>query len=342
FYLWGTDLYGVGTGVGVNINIQPSANTPIPGAIYDTLGNDSLIGGDEDNIFFYTGGKDVLQEVGGIDVLRFSNGITFNQVGSGLMKSGNDLILKVNGSSANQVTLKNYFLAGNNLVETIDFETGGQLTAEQIFGAFGLTIPTTGGGTQPANPVGDTIYSYTAGELTINEQSGTDKVIFKNGITFSQVGNYLSKSGDDLVLKINGSNTNKVTVKNFFLAGNSLVENFEFETGGALTAQQIFDAFGLTLPSTGGSGNQGSSEVVGDTTYNYTSGALTITEQSGNDKVIFKNGITFNQVGSYLTKSGDDLILKVNGSNTNKVTVKNFFLAGEYLVETFQFETGGQ
>lgn len=158
--------------------------------------------------------------------------------------------------------------------------------------------------------------------MTINEQSGTDKVIFKNGITFSQVGNYLSKSGDDLVLKINGSNTNKVTVKNFFLAGNSLVENFEFETGGALTAQQIFDAFGLTLPSTGGSGNQGSSEVVGDTTYNYTSGALTITEQSGNDKVIFKNGITFNQVGSYLTKSGDDLILKVNGSNTNKVTVK--------------------
>lgn len=342
FYLWGTDLYGVGTGVGVNINIQPSANTPIPGAIYDTLGNDSLIGGDEDNIFFYTGGKDVLQEVGGIDVLRFSNGITFNQVGSGLMKSGNDLILKVNGSSANQITLKNYFLAGNNLVETIDFETGGQLTAEQIFGAFGLSLPTTGGGTQPANPVGDTIYSYTAGELTINEQSGTDKVIFKNGITFSQVGNYLSKSGDDLVLKINGSNTNKVTVKNFFLAGNSLVENFEFETGGVLTAQQIFDAFGLTLPSTGGSGNQGSSEVVGDTTYNYTSGALTITEQSGNDKVVFKNGITFNQVGSYLTKSGDDLILKVNGSNTNKVTVKNFFLAGEYLVETFQFETGGQ
>jgi Ca2+-binding RTX toxin-like protein len=342
FYLWGTDLYGVGTGVGVNINIQPSANTPIPGAIYDTLGNDSLIGGDEDNIFFYTGGKDVLQEAGGLDVLRFSNGITFNQVGSGLMKSGNDLILKVNGSSANQITLKNYFLAGNNLVETIDFETGGQLTAEQIFGAFGLTIPTTGGGTQPANPVGDTIYSYTAGELTINEQSGTDKVIFKNGITFSQVGNYLSKSGDDLVLKVNGSNTNKVTVKNFFLAGNSLVENFEFETGGALTAQQIFDAFGLTLPSTGGSGNQGSSEVVGDTTYNYTSGALTITEQSGNDKVIFKNGITFNQVGSYLTKSGDDLILKVNGSNTNKVTVKNFFLAGQYLVETFQFETGGQ
>ncbi|WP_312080367.1 calcium-binding protein [Acinetobacter schindleri] len=344
FYLWGTDLYGVGTGVGVNINIQPSANTPIPGAIYDTLGNDSLVGGNEDNIFFYTGGKDVLQEIGGIDVLRFSNGITFNQVGSGLMKSGNDLILKVNGSSANQITLKNYFLAGNNLVETIDFETGGQLTAEQIFGAFGLTIPTTGGGdsTQPPNPVGDTIYSYTTGELTINEQSGTDKVIFKNGITFNQVGNYLSKSGNDLALKVNGSNINKVIVKNFFLAGNSLVENFEFETGGVLTAQQIFDAFGLTLPATGGSGNPGSSEVVGDTVYNYTTGGLTINEISGNDKVIFKNGITFSQIGNYLTMSGNDLILKLNGSNTNKVTVKDFFLGGDNIVETFAFETGGQ
>ncbi|WIH73684.1 calcium-binding protein [Acinetobacter baumannii] len=340
FYLWGTDLYGVGTGVGVNINIQPSANTPIPGAIYDTVGNDSLIGGDEDNIFFYTSGKDILQDAGGVDILRFSNGITFNQVGSGLMKSENDLILKVNGSSTNQITLKNYFLAGTHLVETIDFETGGQLTAEQIFNAFGLTIPSTTT-SPPSNPVGDTIYNYSSGELIITEQSGTDKVIFKNGITFSQVGNYLSKSGDDLILKVNGSNTNKVTVKNFFLAGNYLVENLEFETGGNLTAEQIFGAFGLTVPSTGG-GNQGSSEVVGDTIYNYSTGALTITEQSGNDKVIFKNGITFNQVGSYLTKSGDDLILKVNGSNTNKVTIKNFFLAGQYVVETFQFETGGQ
>jgi len=339
FFLWATDLYGQSRGVGIDINIQASANIPIEGTIYDTQENDTLIGGEEDNIFFYTGGQDTLQDAGGIDILRFSNQINFNDVASGLMKSGNDLILKINGGS-NQITLKNYFLAGTHLIETIEFETGGQLTAEQIFGAFGLTIPVETSPTAP-NPVGDTTYNYSSGELTITEQSGNDKVIFKNDITFNQVGNYLTKSGDDLILKVNGSNTNKVTVKNFFLAGNYLVENFEFETGGNLTAEQVFGAFGLTLPSTGG-GNQGSSEVAGDTVYNYTTGVLTITEHSGNDKVIFKNGITFNQVGSYLTKSGDDLILKVNGSNTNKVMVKNFFLAGQYLVETFQFETGGQ
>ncbi|MDN0015033.1 calcium-binding protein [Acinetobacter sp. VNH17] len=275
----------------------------------------------------------------GNDTVLFKNGITFSQVGNYLTKSGDDLILKVNGSNTNKVTIKNFFKAGQYLVETLQFETGGQLTAEQIFGAFGLTIPS-GTAPTPPNPVGDTTYNYSSGELTITEQSGNDKVIFKNGISFSQVGNYLSKSGDDLILKVNGSSTNKVTVKNFFLAGNYLVENFEFETGGNLTAEQVFGAFGLTLPSTG-SGNQGSSEVAGDTVYNYTTGALTITEHSGNDKVIFKNGITFNQVGSYLTKSGDDLILKVNGSNSNKVTVKDFFLGGAHEVESFNFETGG-
>ncbi|MEG0603464.1 MAG: calcium-binding protein [Acinetobacter sp.] len=346
FYLWGTDLYGVGTGVGVNINIQPSATTPIPGAIYDTTGNDTLIGGTEDNIFFYTGGKDTIQEAGGIDILRFSNGITFNEVGSGLTKSGNDLILKVNGSTVNQVTLKNYFLAGDNLVETIDFETGGQLTAEQLFNAFGLTLPSNGGGTGTgsSDPIGDTTYTYTSGDLTITEVSGTDKVVFTSGITFSQIGNYMTMSGNDLILKVSGSNTNKVTVKNFFLGGQYLVETFQFESGGLLTAEQIFGAFGMTMPSTAEPENPTEPEasgVIGNTTYEYTTGLLTITEQSGTDKVIFKNGITFSQVGNYLTQYGDDLILKVNGSQTDQVIVKNFFLGGAYEVESFIFETGG-
>ena len=325
-------------------SVQPNGGYTITAAQIAVKVNASSGGSSDpagDTIYQYTSGAMTITEQSGNDTVLFKNGITFSQVGNYLTKSGDDLILKVNGSNTNKVTIKNFFKAGQYLVETLQFETGGQLTAEQIFGAFGLTIPS-GTAPTPPNPVGDTTYNYSSGELTITEQLGNDKVIFKNGITFSQVGNYLTKSGDDLILKVNGSNTNKVTVKNFFLAGNYLVENFEFETGGNLTAEQVFGAFGLTLPSTSGSGNEGSSEVAGDTIYNYTTGALTITEHSGNDKVIFKNGITFNQVGSYLTKSGDDLILKVNGSNTNKVTVKNFFLAGQYLVETFQFETGGQ
>src|SRR5690606_23655031 len=99
-----------------------------------------------DDTYVYTAGQDVIEEVGaGADTLVFSNGITFGQVASGLVKSGNDLLLRVNGSSANQVTLKNFFLGGGDLVETITFENGGQqLTAAQIFGAFGLSVPAPG------------------------------------------------------------------------------------------------------------------------------------------------------------------------------------------------------
>jgi hypothetical protein len=82
----------------------------------------------------------------GTDTLVFANGITFSQVSSGLVKSGNDLILRVNNSTTNQVTLKDFFLGGGNLVETITFQSGGQqLTAAQIFSAFGLTNPDVNG-----------------------------------------------------------------------------------------------------------------------------------------------------------------------------------------------------
>ncbi len=61
---------------------------------------------------------------GGNDTLRFE-GITFSQVASGLLKSGNDLVLNVSGGS-DRVTLKNWFLGGDNVVDTITFVSGGQ------------------------------------------------------------------------------------------------------------------------------------------------------------------------------------------------------------------------
>ena len=289
-----------------------------------------------DTTYNYNSGDLTITEISGNDKVVFASGITYSQVGNNLTKSGNDLIIKVNGSATNKVTVKDFFLGGDKLVEIFQLATGEQLTANQIFTAFGLTMPGTGGTT---NAAGDTIYNYTSGDLTITEVSGTDKVVFASGITFSQVGSNLTKSGNDLIIKVNGSATNKVTVKDFFLAGDKLVETFQLATGEQLTASQIFTAFGLTLPSTGG--ETPNTNAVGDTTYNYTTGVLTITEVSGTDKVVFKNGITFNQIGQYLNKSGNDLILKLDGSNANKVTVKDFFLGGAKVVETFEFETGG-
>ena len=74
---------------------------------------------------------------GGADTLHFE-GISFNQVASGLMKSVNDLVLNVSGGS-DKVTIRNWFLGGDYVVDTITFASGGQLTAAQLLGAFGLS-----------------------------------------------------------------------------------------------------------------------------------------------------------------------------------------------------------
>lgn len=290
----------------------------IGGAGKDTLnggaGNDRLLGGVGDDTYVYTAGQDVLEEVGGIDTLRFANGITFNQVASGLGKSGNDLVLKVNGSTANQVTLKDFFLGGDNLVETISFETGGQLTASQIFGAFGLPVPTApaaafdsvvqgtsgndaalngtaqrdllqgfNGNDQLSGAVGndrleggngndtlnggagndtlvggrgDDTYVFAAGggqDVIDNIGGGFDTLRF-DGIAFNQVSSGLMKSGNDLVLKVSGG-SDQVTLKNWFLGGDHVVDVISFASGGQLTAAQLFGAFGLTNPDTAGSPN---------------------------------------------------------------------------------------
>ncbi|PZW46118.1 Ca2+-binding RTX toxin-like protein [Pseudomonas sp. URMO17WK12:I2] len=290
----------------------------IGGAGKDTLnggaGNDRLLGGIGDDTYVYTAGQDVVEELGGNDTLRFANGITFNQVASGLSKSGNDLILKVNGSTANQVTLKDFFLGGDNLVETFTFETGGQLTAAQIFGAFGLAMPSsptsafdnivqgTGGDDGALNGSaqrdlmqgfngndqlfggagndrleggngndtlnggagndalvggrGDDTYVFAAGggqDVIDNIGGGFDTLRF-DGITFNQVSSGLMKSGNDLVLKVSGG-SDQVTLKNWFLGGDHVVDVISFASGGQLTAAQLFGAFGLTNPDTKGSPN---------------------------------------------------------------------------------------
>lgn len=53
------------------------------------------------------------------------------------MKSGNDLTLKVSGST-DQVTIKDFFLGGDNAGINISFASGGNLTSGQVFGAYGI------------------------------------------------------------------------------------------------------------------------------------------------------------------------------------------------------------
>lgn len=262
----------------------------------DTLnggaGNDRLVGGVGNDSYVYTAGQDVIEEVGGAsDTLAFSNGITFNQVASGLTKSGNDLILKVNGSTTNQVTLKDFFLGGDNLVETFTFETGGQLTAAQIFGAFGIAMPT------PTAAFDNTVQGSTGSDAALNGTAQRDLLQGFNGNDqlFGDAGNDRLEGG-------NGNDSLNGGAANDTLLGGRGDDTYIFAAGGG---QDIID-------NTGG----------------------------GYDTLRFE-GITYNQVGSGLMKSGNDLVLNVSGGS-DKVTLKNWFLGGDNVVDVITFASGGQ
>ncbi|ERS85923.1 hypothetical protein Q672_16395 [Marinobacter sp. EVN1] len=272
-----------------------SANDILIGGVgNDTLrggqGNDQLEGGVGDDTYVFTGGQDVLKETNGTDTLRFGAGITFNQVASGLMKSGDDLVLKVNGGP-DQVTLTGFFLGGGAVVETIEFETSGQITSDQIFGAFGMSEPT---------PASDSLQATEGTSGDDSDLSGSASADLVQGF-----------GGDDV---LSGA------------AGNDVLE------GG-----NGHDSL------TGGLGNDTLKGGRGNDTYLFSSGDgqdVIDNTGGGNDTLRFED-ISFNQVASGLTKSGNNLVLQVGGSS-DSVTIQNFFSGGDQSIDQIEFGPGGQ
>ena len=318
----------------------------VSGAGDDSLsgleGDDQLFGGAGNDTYLIgaNSGQDTVVDVSGTNTIRFVDGITFSQVASGLLKSGNDLVLRI-GSTGNQVRISNFFSLANT-VNTVEFESGGQFTASQVFGAFGLSVPTTtqdegdlvlGDGADntltagASNDIlisgkGDDTLSGLEGDdrlfggegndtYLIGDNNGVDTVIdasgqnvirFVDGIGFSDVASGLQKSGNDLILRISGSTSNQVRVSNFFSVANT-VDTLEFESGGQITAAQLFGAFGLSAPTATGTvrdilsdtftGTSGDDQITGtdrDETITGSAGNDTIDAGGGSDRIFFGEG----------------------------------------------------
>lgn len=250
-------------------------------------GDDYLFGGAGNDTYIIgtSSGKDSIIDVEGQNVIRFVDGIGFNDVASGLVRSGNDLILRISGG-LDEVKINNFFSLANT-IERLEFENGSQITASQLYGAFGISPPSENGTAQDilvgdsndnnlagtassdiilgdigadtisGNEGDDYLFGETgndtyligrnSGKDTIIENVGQNVVRFVEGITFSEVASGLLKSGDDLILRIANSN-DEVKITKFFTQANT-VERFEFDTGGQFTASQIFQVFGIMPPS---------------------------------------------------------------------------------------------
>ncbi len=373
----------------------------VSGAGDDSLtglgGNDRLIGGTGSDVYIIgtSNGQDTIIDSEGQNIIRFVDGIGFNDVASGLMKSGDDLILRISGSSTNSVRISNFFSVANT-IEKLEFEAGGQITAVQLFGAFGLAGPTAtlesgelvlgdglanslagadghdmlfggrgddslqgnAGNDQMVGGAGDDVYLIGAGhgQDTIVDSQGSNVIRFIDGLSFNDVASGLMKSGDDLILRISGSSTNSVRIENFFGVANT-IEKLEFETGGQITASQLYGAFGSAAPTsttvtydlltdviTGGDGNDtlaGSdrnetlSGGIGNDTLDGGAGNdrylfgqgdgqdhISQNDTSGHDVLAFTGNVTSDQL--WFSQQGDDLQINIAGGN-DKVIVDDWY-----------------
>lgn len=251
-------------------------------------GDDLLSGGAGNDTFIFAkgDGQDVISISTGTNVIEFASDISWQDVAYNLMKYGDDLVLKIAGGP-DQITITDFFLYGSNVLSDFKFADGSNLTPAQIFGAYGLPVASATPPPTPEVTFGDladNTMNGTSGNDILNGQSGDDTLIggkgndlligglgddtyvlnsgdgqdiidasgggldtilFKTGISFNDIASSLMKRGNDLVL---GSGDSQVTITNFFLGGDYAVDNFVFESGGQLSAAQIFGAYGMAVP----------------------------------------------------------------------------------------------
>ncbi|MCC5859763.1 MAG: DUF1566 domain-containing protein [Ectothiorhodospiraceae bacterium] len=223
---------------------------------------------------------------------------------------------------------------------------------------------------------GDNRYLIAAdpGQTTIHDVAGNNVVEFDATISYSDVASGLTKSGDDLVLRI-GHQGQALTIKHFFSVSGT-ISDFRFSSGEYISASLLFQLFGVSPPSAtqtakiprvgaadapllagtpGGDvlipveetesvrGFQGDDILVGRGTgvtfeIGRGNGRDLVVAYEGENVILFVDGITFGEVASNLIKAGDDLILRI-GAGPDEVRIYRFFSHGN-TVASIRFESG--
>ena len=245
--------------------------------IYGGRGNDTLQGGaGNDTYYFGLGdGNDTIIDSNGNNVIVFGEGISKNNII--VCRSGNDMVLKINGEN-DTIRITNQYSNLAYGIKQFYFSDGTMLTADDLFndnaiieGNVTVSDYNGGYGTRDSILIGgdgdDTLYGYSGndtliggrgndvlygsadndtyifnlgdGNDTINEQnanSENDRILFGEGISARSL--YASRSGNDLVMSILGTD-DTITVTNHFSSVGYAVENFELSDGQAITNVQL-------------------------------------------------------------------------------------------------------
>ena len=255
-----------------------------------------------------------------IEYLEFADGTIKNLTEMGFTYTMSDSNDDVTGTTYNDILIGNGgndtlsggngddILYGNDGNDTLNGQNGN----DTLIG--GMGNDSLNGG------AGDDTYIYNLGNDfdTISESSGTDKIVFGEGISFDDF--TFERQGYHLNVYINGDKTQGIQLYNQFYDSNRAVEIFEFADGSTVNISQI----GLTFNQHNGS------ETINGTNYDdiiYGNGGDdTIEANSGND--IIYGG------------TGNDIIRGHNGNDTIEAGLGNDALDGGNGDDTYIYNLG--
>ena len=310
-------------------------------------GNDTMKGGlgNDTYTYDYRSGHIAIEDIGGEDTLY----INAPKTGLKFKKDGNDLFISSSDNHDQSIRIKNHFLSDNYSIDKISFNPHGEyfLTKDDINKLANAVHLSSQGGNNYLSDKDkkDNVYTYTGGKVTISDNGGDDRVVFK--LDNPGDGLFYLSNGRDLKIstnKIDASNNDVLEIKNFFVNRSSIIENFDINDYWSVTAESIYEQYGKTFPpetpgtppsNPGGSDDNSLTGGSEDNVFNYKGGMVSITDTGGNDKVIFKNP------GSrvFYSSDGIDLMIstaKIDSSNNNILQIKNFFASKDSIIETFQ------
>ena len=312
-------------------NINATGNT-LDNTITGNSGNNILTGDSGNDTYNFSAGfgNDTISDTGGTDNINFSSEILRSNVN--FVKDVNDLNITITGSS-DQIKVQNWFLNSANKIETVSFANDSstmtssqidalfnQSTGDTITGTSGNDVLTgtngndsiialggndtitggTGNDTIDSgyNGAGADVYNFNLGDGqdVINDYSyvynENDKISFGSGITQNDL--YVTASGNNLILKINGTQ-DQITIKDYYLNSSSSpynkIEQFYFsQTATTLTTTDIEN---MVIIEGTASNDTLNGTAANDTIYGYAgndfivagAGNDTITGGTGNDTI---------------------------------------------------------
>ncbi len=349
-------------------------------------GNDTLQGGAGNDTYLFNlgGGQDTISEydytTGNVDILRFGAGIAASNII--FTHSGNDLVLSINGTT-DQVIIQNWKYGDAYRIERVEFVDGTVWGAAYIQAqALAKLIVGTTGNDYLSGDVGNDTLDGGAGNDTLQGGAGNDTYLFNLGGgqdtiydgDFFTVGNVdtvrfgagiaasdiaFSRSGNDLVLSINGT-SDQLTIQYWSYGDYNHIERVEFADGmswnaaylqAQFTAAPIVgttgndylsgDAGNNTLD--GGAGNDYLQGGVGNDTYLFNLGGGQDTIYDGDyaagnvDTVRFGAGIAASDIT--FSRNGYDLVLSINGT-TDQLKIQDWGHGDANHIERVEFADG--